>query len=171
MSVNILAAAASLLLAGLFSTASFAGTVLPTPTGEVILVVDGNIRHGNHRGEAHFDRAMIAEFQLHTVHTSTAVTDGQARFDGILMRDLLERVGAEGSQLSALALNDYAVDIPMSDFVEFDVLLATHMNGEQMEPTGKGPFWIVYPRDKQRRLQDIRYDYRWVWQLKRLTVK
>ena len=38
-------------------------------------------------------------------------------------------------------------------------------------PDDKGPFWIVYPRDQHEVLQDIRYDYRWVWQLDSLQVK
>jgi len=45
------------------------------------------------------------------------------------------------------------------------------MDGERLLPSGKGPFWIVYPRNDVRQLQDIRYDYRWVWQLHQLTVK
>lgn len=145
--------------------------VLPAPTSAVLLTVSGAITHTNHGGEARFDREMINRFAQHTIYTSTAVTDGANRFDGILMRDVLNRVGARGKTITALALNDYSVDIPVTDFERFDVLLATHMDGELLKPTDKGPFWIVYPRDQSRNLQDIRYDYRWVWQLHRITVQ
>ena len=58
-----------------------------------------------------------------------------------------------------------------ADFERFDVLVATHMDGERLLPSDKGPLWIVYPRDAHTELQDIRYDYRWVWQLVELEVR
>ena len=80
-------------------------------------------------------------------------------------------ISAQAKHVEATALNDYLVDIPLADFYEYDVLLATHMDGVLLQPTDKGPLWIVYPRDKHRKLQDIRYDYRWVWQLKHLHIR
>ena len=144
---------------------------LAQPTTEVLLIVDGAIQRHNAPGEARLDLNMIRSLPAHSLHTTTAVTDGVRRFDGILMRDLLQSVGAQGTLIEARALNNYNVDIPVADFNDYDVLLATHMDGERLLPSGKGPFWIVYPRDDWRQLQDIRYDYRWVWQLHRITVK
>lgn len=144
---------------------------LPAPSGEVLLIIDGAIQRVNNSGQAHFDMAMIETLPGHRLHTSTAVTDGVRQFDGFLMRDLLDFVGAHGTLVEAKALNHYNVAIPMTDFHQYDVLLATHMDGVRLQPSGKGPFWIVYPRDDWRQLQDIRYDYRWVWQLNHLTVK
>ncbi|WP_377046978.1 molybdopterin-dependent oxidoreductase [Roseibium salinum] len=99
------------------------------------------------------------------------MTDGPQHFEGFLMRDLLELVGAKGEIATAHALNDYVIDIPMSDFERFDVLVAMKMNGRRLTARDKGPLWIVYPRDDVGELQDIRYDYRWVWQLDSLTVQ
>lgn len=144
---------------------------LPVPANKVLLVVAGAIERSNVGDEAHFDRAMIEQFQSHIVFTSTSVTDGVSRFEGPLMRDVLQYVGAKGLSVRAHALNDYVVDIPLSDFYEHDVLLALYMDGKRLESTDKGPIWIIYPRESSRRLQDIRYDYRWVWQLNHLTVK
>ena len=144
---------------------------LPLPSGEVLLIIDGAIQKVNIGAQAHFDMEMIEGLSVRRLHTSTAVTDGVRQFDGFLMRDLLEMVGVQGTLVEAKALNHYSVDIPIADFHDYDVLLATHMDGERLLPSGKGPFWIVYPRDDWRQLQDIRYDYRWVWQLNRLTVK
>ncbi|MCI2394477.1 hypothetical protein [Aliiroseovarius sediminis] len=45
------------------------------------------------------------------------------------------------------------------------------MDDKALERSDKGPLWIVYPRDAHKELQDIRYDYRWVWQLSELAVK
>lgn len=144
---------------------------LPLPVGDVVLVITGQIARANVKGEAHLDMEMLRALPAHGLLTTTAVTDGARRFDGFLMRDVLNLVGGQGHLVEAQALNDYKVGIPVADFEDYDVLLATHMDGKRLLPSGKGPFWIVYPRDEWRQLQDIRYDYRWVWQLNRLTIK
>jgi hypothetical protein len=146
-------------------------TNLPPPSGEVLLIVNGSINRTNVSGEAHLDNAIIQRLPQHRLQTTTSVTDGIRQFDGFLLRDLLNLVLAEGDMVTAKALNNYRIDIPISDFYDYDVLVATHMDGERLLPSGKGPFWIIYPRDAWPQLQDIRYDYRWVWQLHRLTVK
>lgn len=105
------------------------------------------------------------------LETTTAVTDGVRRFDGFLMRDLLQHVGAHGSTVTAGALNDYAIEIAIDEFDRYDILVAHSMDGEPLLPSDKGPLWIVYPRDRHAELQDIRYDYRWVWQLRRLDIR
>jgi hypothetical protein len=117
------------------------------------------------------DRAALNALAVTTIKTSTVITDGTHSFTGFLMRDLLDHLGATGDSVTAIALNDYAVEIPMIDFYDFDVIVATHMDGEALSRANKGPFWIVYPRDNHRALQDIRYDYRWVWQLYQLDVQ
>jgi hypothetical protein len=103
--------------------------------------------------------------------TSTSVTEGVNRFEGVLMRDLLDKVEARGETVVATALNDYVVEIPMDDFHDYDVIAALAMDGERLLPRDKGPIWIVYPRDDFEELQDIRYDYRWVWQLIRIEIR
>lgn len=144
----------------------------PVPSvGKVLLTVSGNIRNGNAAGIAAFDESALKTLPRHVIETTTVVTDGVRRFEGFLMRDLLDLVGAQGGTVTASALNDYVIDIPIEDFQRFDVLVATHMDGVRLLPRDKGPFWIVYPRDAHDEIQDIRYDYRWVWQLIRLDVK
>lgn len=152
--------------------AAHAGTdAFPSPEGEIVLTITGQIARANNGDSAVFDEAMLAALPSASLETTTVVTDGVRQFDGFLMRDLLALVGAEGETLAATALNDYIIDIPMEDFERFDVLVATHMDGERLLPSDKGPLWIVYPRDDHTELQDMRYDYRWVWQLVRLKVE
>lgn len=144
---------------------------LPAPEGPVLLRVSGEIGTTNVDGEAHFDRDMLDALPRQTLHTSTVVTDGVNRFEGFLMSDLLARVQAQGESAVATALNDYVVDIPFEDFYDFKVLVADSMDGQRLTPRDKGPLWIVYPRDDHGELQDIRYDYRWVWQLEHLDIQ
>lgn len=153
------------------TTSRGAEEVLSAPAGEILLEVEGQIEQTNRDGKAVFDRAMIEDLPSARLETTTVVTDGVKRFDGFYMRDLLEMLGADGQTVTASALNDYVINIPAEDFERFDVVVATHMDGERLTPRDKGPLWIVYPRDDHAELQDLRYDYRWVWQLNRLEIR
>ncbi len=171
------------LLFSLFATAGFSTQLLadspvqlgerplPEPSEPIILAIGGSISHTNAGDSAQFDARMLSHLETHTLATETSVTDGVNHFEGFLLRDLLEWVGADGKQVIATALNDYIVAIPLDDFYQYDVLIATHMDGEALTPRDKGPLWIVSPRSDHTELQDIRYDYRWVWQLTGLTVE
>jgi hypothetical protein len=162
--------AAALLVWGSVASAAWTGD-LPEPKGDVVLRVTGNIEQVNAPDEARLDRRLIEALPQHKLETTTVVTDGVNVFEGFLVRDLLEALGAHGETVTATALNDYVIDIPYSDFERFDVLAAHSMDGERLTPQDKGPLWIVYPRDDHTELQDIRYDYRWVWQLVRLDIQ
>jgi hypothetical protein len=116
-------------------------------------------------------RADLLDLPQHQLETATSVTAGRATFEGFLIRDLLESHQADGDIVIARALNDYQMEIPLSDFTRFDVLGALSMDGAALSPRDKGPIWIVYPRDDHAELQDIRYDTRWVWQLVSLHVE
>ncbi len=132
-----------------------------------VLHVTGQIAGGS----AEFTISQLRALPATTYDTSTVVTDGVHRFTGVLLRDLLGSLDAEGQVVTATALNDYTVDIPRSDFEDFDVIVGYSMNGEALDRADKGPLWIVYPRDAHSELQDIRYDYRWVWQLSELEIR
>ena len=144
---------------------------LPAPQGSVVLEVHGEIAKANVDGAAHFDLDMLKALPSMRLETTTAVTDGVHRFEGFLMRGLLDLVGAAGSTVTATALNDYVIAFDTDEFDRFDVVVAYEMDGQPLLRSDKGPLWIVYPRDDHAELQDIRYDYRWVWQLIRLKVE
>lgn len=136
-----------------------------------MLTVSGAVTKTNSGKKALFDRPMLEALPTHPLITDTSVTIGKHEFTGFLIRDLLEKVGATGSKVTAIALNDYEVTIAMEDFKRFEVIAAYQMDGVRLTPADKGPLWIVYPRSQHKELRDIRYDYRWVWQLVELRVE
>lgn len=144
---------------------------LSMPDGPVMLEIHGAITNTNADGAALFDRAMLKALPRVHIDTHTSVTDGVHGFDGFLIRDLLERVGATGDTVVATALNNYVIEFDSDEFYKYDIIAAYKMDGRRLVASRKGPLWIVYPRDEHEELQDIRYDYRWVWQLIRLDVK
>ena len=149
----------------------WAQEALPAPTGPVILTVSGSVAVTNTEEGAAFDREMLEGLGVVEIKTTTPWTDGVQTFEGVLGRTLFERVGATGESVFASALNDYTVEVPITDFQNYDVLLATKVNGEEMQVSDKGPIWIIYPRDDEPDLRDRRLHDRWVWQLKALRVQ
>lgn len=151
----------------LFGTVMLALSASGAAAEEVLLTLTGAVTGG----QVELTQADLDELEWHEIATSTTVTDGQPMFRGVLMRDILDRAQASGDTVTARALNDYVIDIPMDDFHEFDVIAALYMDGIALTPRDKGPVWIVYPRDDHSVLADIRYDMRWVWQLSALHVQ
>lgn len=119
----------------------------------------------------HFDRAALAGMPQSEIRTTTEWTDGASRFRGVLARDFFRIAGLDGQTVRAIAANDYAVEIPFKDFQDYDVILATEMDGRRLTLRDKGPIWIVYPRDDHEALQDPAFNARWIWQLVRLEVR
>ena len=102
--------------------------------------------------------------------TSTIWTEGENEFSGVALRDLLDAVGAQGGKLRAVAINDYAVEIPASDAVEGGPIVATRMNGQPMSVREKGPLWVVYPFDAKEEYRSELIYSRSIWQLKELEI-
>jgi len=88
-----------------------------------------------------------------------------------LLRDLMEYLKATGNTLQATAINDYAIDIPIEDFQEHDVIIAYKMNGKVMSIRDKGPLWIIYPWSDTPSLRSELYHSRSIWQLIKISIK
>ena len=143
---------------------------LPAPKGEVLLRVSGAIARTNLGDEAAFDRAMLEAMRQRVFVTGTIWTEGRSTFTGVPLKALLDRVGARGVAVRALALNDYAATIPISDLRD-DAPMVVHLrDGETIPIREQGPLWILYPFDDEAEWRtEVAYS-RSVWQLVRLDV-
>lgn len=148
-----------------------AAHALDTAEGEVLLTVTGAITETNNGAAAEFDRAMLEGFEAVEIETTTIWTEGVQTFVGVELDDLLAAIGAEGEVLRAIALNDYAVDIPVSDAVDGGPIIAYLRNGETMSLREKGPLWIIYPFDSVPEYQTELTYSRSIWQLNRIEVQ
>ncbi|MFQ5774293.1 MAG: molybdopterin-dependent oxidoreductase [Kiloniellaceae bacterium] len=161
--------AAAVVLVGLLSLPV---TVLSATTdSRPILHVTGKITNADGVGAAAFDIAGLRNIGVSRVRTSTPWTKGQPVFEGVLVRDVLNAVGARGDTVVATALNDYRVEIPVSDFLKYPVILAYKMDGERLKVRDKGPLWIIYPQDEYPELRTKKVQSRWVWQVKELVIR
>ncbi|CUI62216.1 molybdopterin-dependent oxidoreductase [Cognatishimia activa] len=143
---------------------------LDTPTGEVILTVSGAITKQNTDEAAAFDFDMLAAMPAESFETTTIWTEGSQSFTGVSLNALLDFVGVDGKLLFASAINDYQVEIPITDATDGGPIVAYLRNGEPMSVRNKGPLWIVYPYDLNKDYQSETIYSRSIWQLDRIEV-
>lgn len=143
---------------------------LPKPSGQIILDIDGAIGTTNTGTVAQFDLAMLDTLPQRETVTTTPWYDGPQTFSGPLLRELLAAVGATGSTLRVVAINDYAVEIPVSDAADYPVILATRHAGDLMSVRDKGPLFVVYPFDEVPSLVNELFFSRSAWQVRRIEV-
>lgn len=107
-----------------------------------------------------------------TINTANEFVDGTAAFSGPLARTLLSLVdGTAGNSVILTAANDYSITLEASDFFDYDVVMATRVNGEVLSPRDKGPIWLMYPISDHSELQDSVVNSKLIWQLVRLEVQ
>jgi hypothetical protein len=135
-----------------------------------ILTISGQIGVREDGDVAKFDRPMLEALGLRSFTTKTPWYSEPVSFEGVPMRTLLRAVGASGTRVTAIALNDYTTEIPVADFEQFEVLLALKRDGNYMPVRDKGPLFIVYPYDSDSRLQSQTYYGRSAWQVCKLVV-
>lgn len=143
---------------------------LPLPAGKRMLTVTGTIANTNDGDAAVFDRPMLEALGQDGFETTTPWYTGPVRFEGVRMQRLMQAVGASGEHVTAIALNDYTTEIPMSDFGRYGVLLAMKRNGADMPVRDKGPLFIVYPYDSEAELKSHQFYSRSAWQVAKLVV-
>ncbi len=144
---------------------------LPAPSGEVILKISGDVAHANVGDEVHFDREMLMDLSPRTLETRTPWHRRAGRFEGPLVRTVLEAAGARGDRVRVHALNDFEAQVPVEDFHEYDVLLAMRHNGQPMAIRDFGPLFVLYPFDQHPELNNETIRFRSVWQVGRIHVE
>ena len=143
---------------------------LAAPQGEVILTVTGNVKASNDGDAAKFDLAMLRELGPTTIETTTIWSEGVQTFEGVSLDVVLDALGVEDGVLRATAINDYTVEIPVSDAVEGGPIIAYELNGAVMSVRDKGPLWVIYPYDAKSDYRSEVIYGRSIWQLDRIEV-
>lgn len=154
--------AAALLIAALPFAAA-----LPALAEEPVLTVTGAVEGGSHS----FTMAELEALERVEYTTATVWTEGVHRFAGVPLSAIMAAAGAEGSEIHAVAINDYAVTVPMEDAVPGAALLAYELDGKRMSVREKGPLWLVYPYDADPKWRAEAIYARSVWQLNRIEVR
>ena len=143
---------------------------LPPRTGPVILTVTGKFDRIP-EGKVEFDLAMLHALDATSFDTSSIWTDGIHRYTGVSLYHLAAYLGiGADALLKCAAINDYVIDVPVSDAVARGPIIAYAMDGAAMSVREKGPLWLLYPFDSQPDYQSEVIYARSIWQLDRIEV-
>ena len=146
-----------------------ARTAMPAAAEDLLVVRNATAPA---QAEARFSEADLLALPQVTIRTRTDYTDGVVEFIGPLARDVVAFIetGAATS-IHLVAANDYAIDIPLSDIFDYDVILAMQANGERLTMRDKGPLWLMYPLDDYEEMQDPAFNNRLIWQLTLIELR
>ena len=146
-----------------------ARTAMPAAAEDLLVVRNATAPA---QAEARFSEADLLALPQVTIRTRTDYTDGVVEFIGPLARDAVAFIetGAATS-IHLVAANDYAIDIPLSDIFDYDVILAMQANGERLTMRDKGPLWLMYPLDDYEEMQDPAFNNRLIWQLTLIELR
>ncbi|RMF36386.1 MAG: hypothetical protein D6754_11490 [Alphaproteobacteria bacterium] len=159
-------------LLGLIGTAGLGALLLAAPVrADTILVLENPaIPNGNSKLELSAEQ--LLDLPQVTIRTDNDFVDGTAEFVGPLARDVINLIGrAQATTAHAIALNDYAVDIPLDDFDRYPVILAMTQNGRRLSRRDKGPIWVIYPMNDYPELRTPLINNRLIWLLTRIVLK
>lgn len=117
------------------------------------------------------DLAALERLPHRRLRTTTIWTRGPQRFEGVLLRDLLDWLGVRrDATIEAHAINDYTTRIPAADASDPGPIIAYRRNGALMPLRENGPLWIIYPYDADPRWQTEVVYSRSIWQLDHMTI-
>jgi hypothetical protein len=160
MNIHRLAGVAAAALLLVFATPADAA-------GDTILAVTGKVTGG----EINLTLAEIEAMGSARIVTTTPWHDGRTTFEGVPMARFLEAVGAHGTSAYVQALNDFSIDIPLSDLTRFDAIMAFKTDGNYMEIADKGPLFIVFPYDDVDEVRNALFYARSVWQIHSIEIE
>lgn len=147
------------------------GDKVPAPMGKVVLVLRGGTTT-NVGDELRLDLDQLDALEsVEYAVDDTLATGRRVTFSGPLVRTVLDLAGADDATVMHVeALNDYVVDVPVSDADDLPLLLATRMDGKRMSVARYGPTRFVYPTEGYG-LDPAVYEPRWIWQLRSIEVE
>lgn len=141
------------------------------PSGAIILTVNDKTSLAQAPQSMRFDMAMLNSLPQKSFVTKTPWYKVAIKFSGPLLSDVLQALNVKGENLTATALNDYKVSIPLADAIKHGAILAVRMDDKIFSVKDKGPVWFMYPFDAHPEINNTTYFSRAIWQLSAITVE
>lgn len=163
---TVLAVLRALFLAGSAATLSVASSAQAVGN----LTVSGKTGEGQ-QVRIVLDLADLERMPQHSFSTNSPWTKEPQEYTGPLLRDVLALLKSSGTQIHAIALNEYKVTIPVEDARRFDVIVAHRINNKPIPIRERGPYFVMYPFDQRPELQRADYYNRSIWQLKSILIE
>ena len=168
------------LFADVWRQGEFRGTVILTVTGNVALPTrDGSsadvdkffiFNDITFDKAAQFDVAALQALPQVAVNADFPKGGRVYLFEGPLLKDVMESVGAMGEMVTIRALDGYAVDISLADAYAAGAVVALKRDGIPFAIGDFGPTHVVFPRADRADLADMNDDW-WVWSIYHIHVE
>ena len=148
-----------------------AGDAIPAPTGPVIVTVTGKIGTTNQDKAIVMDRATIESVGQVEYKVTDPFENKPFVYRGVLVSDLLGlwKVADDAKSLKFTALDDYQINVSLTEIRKYPVLFALQRDGQDL-PATRAPAMLVYPYDNFTFDQKIYNNY-WAWQIKTIEVQ
>jgi DMSO/TMAO reductase YedYZ molybdopterin-dependent catalytic subunit len=141
---------------------------VPTPSGAPVLTITGAVANHNDGSAVAFDLLTLDAMATVTTDIYEPFVKKDVKFTGVPMIELLGRAGVTpaATTVQLHALDDYKVDLKISDMADPDILLATKADGARIPVGAGGPIRLVFPADSAvGKNKDI-----WIWSIDSITV-
>jgi len=104
-----------------------------------------------------------------TFETTTIWTEGKVEFSGPTLKSILALADITDGVVSLTAINDYTIEIAVAEITDEAPIVANLMNGKPFSRRDKGPYWVVYPFDSDKKYQQENVYALSIWQLSSVT--
>jgi hypothetical protein len=147
-----------------------AGAEIPAPDGKAVITVTGKISQRNQGKAVALDMAGLGRMGVVQIRVHEPWTKEDLDFRGVWLDGLLDMVGAapDATTVHLVALDDYAVDLPMAEVREGGVLIAlSDGDGADLPIDQGGPTRIIY----RNGVASGDNPDQWIWSLKTIDVR
>lgn len=137
---------------------------------DVILTVSGNVDDSLPEGGLHLTLAQLQNLPQRTYVTDNAWINEPQYFKGPKLTDVLKLAGAKSTALVLEALNDYHVELDVTEIERLEPILAWSNNDKVMTVRNKGPLWLIFNIKSQPKLDELHFNDYMIWQLNHIVV-
>jgi len=146
------------------------GQPVPVPKGKRVLTLTGKISAANQGRAVALDQAGLDRLSLLQVQVFEPWVKQDLAFRGVWLEDLLKVAGAAAgvTTLHITALDDYQVDLTMTDVRAGGIFLATKAGDGSAIPVDKGgPTRIIFLNG----VQSGANAEQWIWSVKTIDLR
>jgi len=140
------------------------------PRSEIILTISGAISNSIGDDKTAFDLDMLKALPVTTFKTSTTWTEGKNEIYWGFNASASQRCRFHRPCRKSIALNDYGVEIPVSDAVADGPIIASLIDNKPISLRDKGPSGFLTLQRKTEHRTEETYA-KSIWQLSRIELK
>ncbi|HYI15861.1 MAG TPA: molybdopterin-dependent oxidoreductase [Thermomicrobiales bacterium] len=146
------------------------GDRIPVPRGEPVVTLTGQLEAANRGSTVELDLATLQAMGLIKVRVYEPWAKKDLEFRAVDLADVLDVAGAlpQATSVHLTALDDYEVDLTMTDVRDGGVLVATASgNGRELPIDKGGPTRIIFTDGTEAGAASEQ----WIWSIKTIDVR